>query len=1366
MPSEPGRDNTDGESAAAERQTPTPAGPDKVPCPLPRRGEQETRPDTRQIILSRSPQTMDLVERAPVWESPGQPIGTHYEIIERLGSGGFGVTYRVLDTVLGREVAVKRLRAPEQAARKGIERFLLEAQAVARLNHRNIVMIHELGEDDRGLYIVMEYLAGGDLSQLIARRGALPLDEALGLIEAIGQGLTYAHRRRVFHRDIKPANIMLSADGVPKLGDFGLAKMPRESDISDTGLWMGTVEYMAPEQRRNAKHADQGSDIYALAKTLYHIITGQVPMPVDLDLVPERIRNAVKQAIKPQPEDRQFTVQEFLEDLGESSSTRSGETESARPISVQTDHCPGCGALNAPEARFCGVCGTGLFDKCPSCEHEMRSTLTFCPRCGTHVAQYNDSHKALLNARAFLDKRNYARAVKEAARGLESDYFTEDLQKLRHDAQAASDLFESRRHEAMQLVEQQEYERAADPLRKALDLASNGAAQELSRLLGELPEKIRQRDVPLLREQARQFIADEQYAKAKSAIGKALKLDPTCQDLADDLARLPELIRHRDARVLLEQANQLVRDKQFARAVDLLQQALKEDGDQPDVRQLLDQTLARAKDHEVASLLEEAKQLMGRDEYEQAETALTKARQVDPDNQEIFAALAEIPDKVRQREIRRYHKMALGLIEEGRHDLAGPFLSEALKLDPSRRDLAELLDETNAKTHNLMIARLLSEADKLVEADDLKAAEAKLREALRVDPDRKDTACRLRSLLRRIREADSTLTMGAIREALEKRDFREAQRLCREAAILDEGRHELADWASQTEKLAEEYQKHFAAASALYQAEKWPEALDAMVKLRRDYPCEKAFGDHIAHCQAWVNDLARRSGAARRRAEACEAAGALGDALKAWQELAELDGENAEAREHVARLTKHLTTSRWRGVRTTVLVTVLLAGLLVGAWFAWESRSHFHRGETLLAEREYDLALAELNLCRWWPGKADLGRRIETDRLDDALRDAESLLRQGRFGKALERFVAAAAMTAAGSPSKQQGIDQRIRELKDAWRSSIDRMVASGDIEQAVPEMAKVFGALRGDDAFLRTSLDLFDAAVRNKRWASAKEHLLAAEKAFPHEPRIRKSQRVFPLANGASIHFVLIWPGQFKMGLPASDPDHEQDEFKGKLVTISSPFYLASTEVTQEQYVAVIGTNPSGSKGSLKAPVERVDWEKAQAFCTALGWETKWSARLPDEAEWEYACRAGTSTRFYFGKDGAKLYQFGNYCDASSDHDEPSHDPTSTYDDGHQYTAPAKSFAKNPWSLYDMHGNVHEWCHAIRIDDHLGAPAGSYAVLTGDKAPIRRGGGWDSTIAQCRSASRMRKPPSERAVGFRVALDFYPGTPAAPLQP
>ena len=243
-----------------------------------------------------------------------------------------GAVYRAKDRTLGREVVVKRLRAIADAGARGIDRFLQEARAIAALNHRNIVTVFKLGEDDAGPYIVMEYLRGGDVQQRIVAEGKLDLSTALSIIRDVGQALSYAHRKSVVHRDIKPSNILLTEDGTPKLVDFGLAQIGRESELSMTGYGMGTLSYMAPEQRRDAKHADHRTDIYSLGVMMYELVAGRVPFPSGdvgyhhLHTEPESPRNVnpkipealeaiILKAMKKNKEERYGTAAELIEDL-------------------------------------------------------------------------------------------------------------------------------------------------------------------------------------------------------------------------------------------------------------------------------------------------------------------------------------------------------------------------------------------------------------------------------------------------------------------------------------------------------------------------------------------------------------------------------------------------------------------------------------------------------------------------------------------------------------------------------------------------------------------------------------------------------------------------------------------------------------------------------------------------------------------------------------------------------------------------------------------------------------------------------------------------------------------------------------------
>ena len=233
-------------------------------------------------------------------------------------------------------------------------------------------------------------------------------------------------------------------------------------------------------------------------------------------------------------------------------------------------------------------------------------------------------------------------------------------------------------------------------------------------------------------------------------------------------------------------------------------------------------------------------------------------------------------------------------------------------------------------------------------------------------------------------------------------------------------------------------------------------------------------------------------------------------------------------------------------------------------------------------------------------------------------------------------------------------------------------------------------------------------------------------------------------LADGVKMTFVRIPAGKFKMGSPLNEKDRSDDEWLSayfhqgpqKTVTISKPFYMGVYEVTQLQYNAVMGANPSHFK-EWSHPVESVSWDDAVAFCKKASEKTGRTVRLPTEAEWEYACRAGSTTRFSFGDDERTL---GNYAWYSGNSDRKTH--------------PAGQKRPNAWGLYDMHGNVWEWCqdwyagYANPTEtDPRGPTSGQFRVL--------RGGSWRTNAQYCRSADRYGGTPDFRISlgGFRVVV-------------
>jgi formylglycine-generating enzyme required for sulfatase activity len=238
---------------------------------------------------------------------------------------------------------------------------------------------------------------------------------------------------------------------------------------------------------------------------------------------------------------------------------------------------------------------------------------------------------------------------------------------------------------------------------------------------------------------------------------------------------------------------------------------------------------------------------------------------------------------------------------------------------------------------------------------------------------------------------------------------------------------------------------------------------------------------------------------------------------------------------------------------------------------------------------------------------------------------------------------------------------------------------------------------------------------------------------------------------------------GQFLMGSPDSDPDASDFEKPQHQVQVNS-FAIGKYPVTQAQYQAVMGTNPSEFKNNLQNPVEQVSWNDAQAFCEKLSQITGKTYRLPTEAEWEYACRAGTTTRFYFGDDASKLGDYGWYgnnsgkqvIDAARIWQEVGMD-WDKYQKrliaNSNQTHPVGQKKPNAWGLYDMSGNVWEWCEDNWHDSYINAPSDGSAWLTNDNnSHIIRGGSWvDYLPRNCRSAVRNSFNNLDYAYGFRV---------------
>ena len=226
-------------------------------------------------------------------------IGQHihgYQINAHLGQGGMGNVFRATDKMLGREVALKMLHPQLTMQAQFLERFKKEARVLAQLLHPNIAVIYNFIEQEGHHFMVMEYVEGTSLDDLLKKYKTLPTSFVVPVFIQALEGLQHAHKKNILHRDIKPSNLMLTTDGTLKIMDFGIAKVAGEQKMTQVNKIVGTVEFMAPELIQG-KEASPASDIYAMGVTLYELISGQLPFESDTDF--NLMQAILKKKIKP-----------------------------------------------------------------------------------------------------------------------------------------------------------------------------------------------------------------------------------------------------------------------------------------------------------------------------------------------------------------------------------------------------------------------------------------------------------------------------------------------------------------------------------------------------------------------------------------------------------------------------------------------------------------------------------------------------------------------------------------------------------------------------------------------------------------------------------------------------------------------------------------------------------------------------------------------------------------------------------------------------------------------------------------------------------------------------------------------------------
>ena len=504
-------------------------------------------------------------------------LSTRYTIEGVLGKGGMGEVQLATDNRLKRKVAIKRVLGDMAKSQTAIRRFMTEAQSIAALNHPNIVQVYDYGRDKDGPFLILEYVAGNSLLDR-CQQGAMPLEEAITLICHLCDGLTRAHELGIIHRDLKPANVLLTKDGVPKLTDFGLARV----ETGDTGQTMsgavlGTLDFMPPEQRRDATQADARSDLWSLAATLYQMVTGKSPKVIRLNEVPASLQSAIGKALEDKPDDRYQSVAEFRnvlrEVLDESRATLTNLTEG---------QCPSCGTKNEAHRKFCRKCAVSLEVKCLSCSKGMPVWDEVCGSCGTKQSPLITSRKEELQQRqhqaeGFLQEGKY----REAAQ------ITEELQneadpRFQHLKKWAGEFAEDVKRQ------QQQQQQRSGVLHK--EAKAHQAAHDYSsaiHALEQIPASLRSPDISAM---LNQLETQEQRSKdlyeeirlrveRRELDGLMPRVDELLQLLPDrvDLRELRDTLEKREQQRLASrssaslEANRLMDARKYAECVAVLQ---------------------------------------------------------------------------------------------------------------------------------------------------------------------------------------------------------------------------------------------------------------------------------------------------------------------------------------------------------------------------------------------------------------------------------------------------------------------------------------------------------------------------------------------------------------------------------------------------------------------------------------------------------------------------------------------------------------------------------------------------------------------------------------------------------------------------
>jgi serine/threonine-protein kinase len=535
-----------------------------------------------------------------------------YPILGILGVGGMGVVYRGMDNSVGREVAIKTLTEATEELR---QRFLMEARSGV-LNHPNIVTVYDFGEQDGLPYIVMEYLPGDSLENMLRKGHQFSLIQKLDMIRQLCQGLGYAHQKGVIHRDVKPANMMVLPDGVIKIVDFGVARLQDRAGHTQTGMVIGTFHYISPE-RLLGKPADGRSDIWSAACILYLLLTGRLPFPGD---DPATLHRVIRE-----PHDPLSAV--------------------LTNYPPALDHLVDRGLAKSPDDRY---------ETAEEMAADIEAINDNLKR--EHVAEVLGTVRPLIEQEQWTSVRPVLLDLQKL-----NPQNTEVKKLLREVQEKVSR--QQRSVQIRQLVSDGDEAILGQKYSEAIEFYNQAAS--LDRTNTEIPEKIENATrlkekvdkVVALLEQSREARKRNDYTVAGELIEKALQLDERNTDLRNERARILQeserAAKDRARRQFSDAARDQLGVRQYTEAIKNLRAALEIDPTDAETQQLYQQAVERQEEQRrrkiIDQIVADISECIAANEFERALTLIQRAQERLPGEAVLLQLKADAEAKQREQ---------------------------------------------------------------------------------------------------------------------------------------------------------------------------------------------------------------------------------------------------------------------------------------------------------------------------------------------------------------------------------------------------------------------------------------------------------------------------------------------------------------------------------------------------------------------------------------------------------------------------------------------------------------------------------------------------------------------------------------------